>query len=98
MREQTGFAVRHGQKLAHNERPVVQSNGPACFAVHRREENFQNLPVIFQLISPSMHRLPANLQSDLLAVLQALAGVPRRDGLFLAPDFDPGQRSVDFPG
>ena len=73
MREQTDCWSNLVKIWLTNERPVVQSMGLHALLSIVEEENFQNLPVIFQLISPSMHRLPANLQSDLLAVLQALA-------------------------
>jgi hypothetical protein len=56
-----------------NERPAAQSMGLHALLAIVEDESFQNLPVIFHLISPSMHGLPANLQADLLAVLQALA-------------------------
>ena len=51
----------------------VQAMGLHALLAIIEDEDFQNLPVIYHLISPTHHRLPARLQADLLAVLQALA-------------------------
>jgi hypothetical protein len=73
MREQTDCWSDLVKGWLADERPAVQSMGLHALLAIVEDENFQNLPVIFHLISPSMHGLPANLQSGLLAVLQALA-------------------------
>ena len=52
---------------------VFQSMGLNAMLVTVEDHKFQNLPVIFQLVSASMQNLSANLQPDLLALLQALS-------------------------
>jgi hypothetical protein len=73
MREQPDYWSGLVKGWLTNERPSVQSMGLHALLAIVEDENFQNLPVIFHLISPSLHGLPTNLQTDLLAVLQALA-------------------------
>ncbi len=52
---------------------VVQGMGLLALHVIAEDENFEDLPVIFHLISLVIQNLPANLHPDLLAVLQILA-------------------------
>jgi hypothetical protein len=73
MREQPDCWSGLVQGWLTSDKPAVHSMGLHALLAIIEDESFQNLPVIYHLVSPSMHGLPANLQADLLAVLQALA-------------------------
>ena len=55
-----------------SEQTSVQSMGLYALLAIVEDENYQNLPEVYHLVSPLMQGLPANLQGDLLSVLQAL--------------------------
>jgi hypothetical protein len=55
-----------------SENPAIQGIGlQALFAI-AEDENFDNFPLVFRLISPLVQKVPVNFQTDLLAVLQVL--------------------------
>ena len=61
------------QEWLTSEDMASQSMGLYALRVTVEDESFQNLPVIFHLISPFAQNLPTSLQVDLLSLFEALA-------------------------
>ena len=72
LREQSGCWSDLVQGWLAGDKPPVQAMGLHALLAIIEDEDFQNLPLIYHLISPTLQRLPSSLQPDVLAVLQAL--------------------------
>lgn len=64
------------------ERSQEKATGLQLLARLAREDHFENLPAVFNMISPLFGRFSADLQSDLLALLLVLARKSQNELVF----------------